>query len=234
MQSRRAFIGSAATLATTAAAGVTFFTPTDLVAQGAAHAHGGDGVHAELIRQLQAAIKGLRDTGRAEHARAIASLLRVAAAHGDATGLDATWRNGLARHLRQHGRRDALTRPVDRRRWEAEMRSFGEASPEPPFVTEADRGTALDLMLAGGITPTLRRAAAAFDATAVRLAQRTTDNGFVRVQSANCAEMRRMYELLQWEMTMACAFSFIDSGVACAFLTGMVTGFYLSMWWQGC
>jgi len=237
MQSRRAFIGSAATLATTtAAAGVTFLAPTELSALGQAHAHNGDAVHGELIRQLQVAVKGLRETGKAEHVRTIASLVRLAAAHGEATGLDTTWKKGLARHIRQHGRRDAISRPVDRRRWEAEMRSFGEVNPELPFVADSDRAAAIDIVLASGITPTLRSAANVFDQTAVRLAARTGGDGIVRVQTSPdvCAEMHRAYELLQWEMTMACAFSFIDAGTACEFLTGMVIGFYLTMWWQGC
>ena len=232
MQSRRAFIGSAATLATTTAAGVTFVTPTDLLAQAQDHAHG-DVVHQELIRQLQIAVKGLRETGRAEHARTIASVLRIAAAHGAATGLDATWKNGLTRHIRQHGRRDALTRPVDRRRWEAEMRSFGETNPELPFVAEADRGKALDLVRANGITPILRSAAAIFEESAMRLAARSAANGVVRVQD-NCEALRRALDLAQFEQTMACAFSFIDSGVACAFLSGMLAGLYLTVFWYGC
>jgi hypothetical protein len=218
---------------------VTFVTPTDLSAQQQqqTHAHGGgDVVHAELIRQLQAEVKGLRESGKPEHARAIASVLRIAAAHGEATGLDTTWKNGLASYIRRYGRRDALNRPADRPQWEAEMRSFGETNPELPFVADKDRAAALDLVLAAGITPTLRSAAAAFDNTAVRLVERAARDGIVRVQAqdANCAELRRMYELLQWEMTVACAFSFIDGGIACTTLTGAAIGFYLSMWWQGC
>lgn len=228
---RRAFVG-------TVIAGVPFFTEAALARPqstgAAAHMHAADRVSEELLRQFRGAVTSLRETGKAEHARTIASILRLSAAHADALGLDATWKRALEQHLRRDGLQSIIGQDIDPQRWQAEVAFFGAPELQPPFVSAADREKGVNAILSPGIVASLQRAAADFDARAGGLARRTDHGDFTLVQYADCGGLNNMLSIIQWEIAIACGLAYIDGGAACAFLTGTYIGLQAMAWWYGC
>jgi hypothetical protein len=198
-----------------------------------AHVHTADPVSDEVMRQLQTAVKALRETGKAEHARAIASALRLAAAHASATALDDVWKRGLNQQIRAGGLSSIVGREIDARRWQAEAAAFGAPDLQVPSVSFEDREKGVNAILTTGITGSLLSAAAEFDRSARGLARRAERNGFTRVQYMDCSAVNNMVSIVEWEIAIACGFP-IDGGSACAFLTGTYIGLQATAWWYGC
>ena len=198
-----------------------------------AHVHAADPVIDELARQLRSAVKALHDNPRAEHARAIGSILRLTAAHATAIGLDSTWKRGLEQRVREAGLPWVLARDIDPRQWQAEATAFGAPELQPPYVAASDREKGLNAILTVGISGTLQRAAVEFESHAAGLARRADQNGLVPVQY-DCSSLNNMLSIIQWEIAIACGLSFIDGGVACAFITGTYVGLQAMAWIYGC
>src|SRR5688500_4148671 len=172
MQTRRIFLGAAAAGVGSVVTGSIVLDPR-ANAQGRAaapgpHGFAGDGVTRELRRQLKGAVHGVR-TGKSEGARQLASVLRIAAAHGAARGVDAEVRSSLRRAVRAEGKQALLLREVPHARMAAEAREFGVDAPAHPVLDLAGRERALDQLLAEGLTPQWLRAADFFEGLAGQL-----------------------------------------------------------------
>lgn len=198
-----------------------------------AHVHTPDAVSQELLEQFRIAARALRQSGKAEYARAIASVLRIEAAHGVATGLDNLWKKGLDERLRTQGLGAVINQEIDATRWRREAAAFGAPQLQAPFVSTADRQKGLNAILTAGVTATLLNAAKEFELRAPALAK-GTGYGPLRPVQYDCDSYMRALALVQWEMAIACGMSFLDGGVACDFLLGTYVGLQAMAWWYGC
>ena len=109
--SRRRLLGSALVLGAGATIGSTLSFPSLGVPLAAAGRP--DLVHDELIRQLKDGVRALRGARPGEAARGVAAVLRLLAAHYQATGVDADVQKRLRAAIARDGR-DAVLR------WEAD------------------------------------------------------------------------------------------------------------------
>jgi len=206
MQSRRVFLGSAAMVGVGSAAGGSFLLNRESNAQGHA-GHGRDPVFAELGKQIQESVEGLRQRPAGEHARKLASAMRIAAAHGAGVGIDAQVKAALRDAIRKEGRDALLLREVDPARLAQEAKQFGLAQlpPQPP-VDFAARGQVLDALLSEGVTAQWRKAADAFDRISEELDRRAGGIRTVALQSGSisCAEMWWTVTAFNSGMTFFC------------------------------
>ena len=182
MQNRRMFLGSAAAAGVgTAIGGAFFFQGFDTHAQG----HGtADPLITELRKQIAETVIAIRK-GRGsagEHARRIATQIRILNVHGVGAAADAQ----LRRLLRQEGRDALLARELDPTVLAAELKAVGVDRLPALSATYADRARMFDATLENGMTATLAALGDAFEQLAPALDRRSVVTVASRQDSETC------------------------------------------------
>ena len=172
MQNRRTFLESAAAAGVGAAVGGTLLFPTF---PARAHAQGHvetDPVMAELQKQLTETMIAIRKgVGRpGEHARSIASSIRLLTANGFAAAADVQ----LRQLLKQEGREALLARQLDPARVAAELKAIGVTRVPAFSAGYSDHAQMLDATMTKGMTARLAALGAGFDRLAPVLDRHTT------------------------------------------------------------
>lgn len=165
MQNRRVFLGSAAVAGVGAAVGVMMLPAPHTYAQtGVA-----DPVLGELRKQLEDTVAAVRrGRGRpGEHARRLASVIRLLNAHGVGAAADTV----LRRRLDAEGRDALLAREFDMVRFMEELKALGIDRVPTLIATYPDRVRMFDQTVRNGMTATLASLSASFDRIAVALDQ---------------------------------------------------------------
>lgn len=214
-RSRRVFIGSTAAVA--AAAGATLFQ-TSLghaqVASGAARTH--DPVVEAFIREIQLAMADLT-RGKGEGGRRIAQTLRVWAAYGDTRNYNSEFTQAAQRTIATRGRQDLVYAGGNH----AELERYAELLGVKGIVDlhqpgdPAARDKALDRLLKGGITPSLKAAADSLEKGAKWLDEhRPSVQPVAFARSCSCDDICIGSQLLKDEMDIVCAASIFFAPLA--------------------
>jgi len=209
MTTRREFLGAAGAVCAVGAIG-----DATIFAQGRSGAAPGAGVDAELLRQLKTAVRGLRATGKKEHATHIASLVRLFAADARAKGLDAR----LQAELRTWNKADLLALEPDPARYREAARQFVDDPPDLVYVPIDVREQMYNRILAEGITPFLIQIAEHFEAFQGGEFQAIANR-------RDCGMLANVIQGTDIVMTVAC---FFTGGIPCAMLIGMFVGFSIA------
>jgi hypothetical protein len=234
MQSRRVFLGSAATAGVGSVVGGGLFLQTRVTsAQGHAHPTADpDPLFAELQRQMAASITTLQSGGKGgEPARRIAGILRLATAAGVANAFDARLRAAV----RRHGRDAILLQTPDLDKFAAEIRQFG--IDRVPALTPAgygDRARILDTVLANGIGSLFAAGGAKLEQLAVGLDRRMVLPIAALQEEDPCRQPCAEVLAVEVMMMLACLGSVFDGGAACFFLTGLYIGLKVGYYMRGC
>ena len=225
MVPRRRFLGSAVTLGAGAAIGTTVSFPDARVAAAAGAAQ--SAVHDELNRQIKAGVRALRGPRAGEAARALASTVRVLAAHCQETGIDASRQRALQKALQREGR-DAVLQHDGSAMFDAEARQFGaEKLPREPFNLAA-RTRALEAMQQRGASAALLDAAGALE----RLAPQLDRSSFALAvaRQSGCPDLTAQLYFLEFVALASCLWN----PIACAGFQGAYWGLKVSIYLAGC
>jgi hypothetical protein len=229
-------------LLTSGVAGLVVATWPELRARGTQKDEIGDHILREgkrLARDLQGGVR------RHETITAIATNLRLHAAHVRATGVDATVVRAVKRRVSEKGRRGLIEEangPMATQRHHDLLHAFGL---EGLHVPERDVPPALSeqaltmLQTPGALSEALDQMAAAFDEVAAKTAALGDDARIVRVQSIDgwCGTMRTICEMMKVSTAIICALSasgFVELAPLCALLGVEVASACFLAWWGGC
>jgi hypothetical protein len=194
-QSRRVFLGTAASVAAGAA---TFFPVRGLSAQSVS-----DPLGDALDRELSAAVRLLATNQTGEPLRRVAAMLRLSALHR-APG-DAKLKVALRAYVRREGREAALQRTMDPIELESNVRQLGlRFAVTPPNPPRAIREKVLDEFLAHGMTPLLRNGAANFDTMSVELDRRAGAVRPVIDYTVACRMQEQIYDTYSAGAAITC------------------------------
>lgn len=235
MNSRRMMLGSMVAVAGSGSAAFLLQTRGITAAQ-APSLDGGssDAVLGEVRRQMKDALRGVHD-GSAEALRRGASLARVWAAQIQTRTTDRDLQALAAAAVRQEGRTAILETPINHKEMESQLRAFGltdieiaqldlHAPPDPQA-----RASALDRLLAGGITPVVDRAVSLLTSTAERIEAR----GGLRPIAAfvgYCDDLCLVGDLFKMEMEVACALAALGALFPPMLAFAEVCGLFASFW----
>jgi len=225
-------------------AGLVVATLPDVQGRGKQRDEIGDHILREgkrLARDLQG---GLR---RHETVTAIATNLRLHAAHVRATGLEVAVAQAVKRRVSKKGRRGLLEEangPQAMQRHHDQLREFGLEDLDVPEqdVTSAQSEQALTMLQTPGqLSGALEQMAVVFDQVADKTAL-MGDGGarIVRVQGsmdAWCSTMRTVCEIMKTSTAIICALSaagFVELAPLCALLGVEVATACFLAWWGGC
>lgn len=241
---RRVFLGSvAAGLPLLAGAGV------DLAyAQRAPALPAGRNPLLEQVRRdMRSAVAMVSRAKSGEAGRRLASSLRVLAAWGQSTDLDARVRQTMRTATARHGRDQVLWRPVSQEMFRAEARAMGfdGAAVMPlPVLRSGDvalRRRVMNDLTADGITARWTALAGQLEALAATFDQqaaRQRDGGLlVAAQTGatvQCQHLSQSLFYLEVQMAFWCAPWFAWFPEGCALLVGAVLGASAMYWWNGC
>gem|GEM_PF-6928149 len=192
-----------------------------------------------LARDLQGGVR------RHETITAIATNLRLHAAHVRATGVDATVVRAVKRRVSEKGRGGLIeeaTGPMAMQRHHDLLHAFGLDGlhvPErdvPPALSEQ---AVTMLQTPGALSEALDQMAVAFDQFAEKTAAMGDDARIVRVQSIDgwCGTMRTVCEMMKVSTAIICALSasgFVELAPLCALLGVEVATACFLAWWGGC
>jgi len=226
---RRAF------LSTTAVAGAGL-VGYPLVAARPAVVHAGtaDPVTQELLAQLRLAVTGMGRARGGASARQAVGVLRIAAAHLRAQGLDRALDQHLRTQLRLEGRQALLRQPIDQDRFAAELKSFGiDNPPRLPAPDPVGREQALERVLATGPTFQLRSGADALERIAARLDRLPGNLVPVRFQDQDdyeCPDLSSFTSVLEIMTLGMCLWN----PAACAIFSGAYSGLLIGLLIVGC
>jgi hypothetical protein len=231
-------------LLTSGMAGLVVATLPDVQGRGTQKDEIGDHILREgkrLARDLQG---GLR---RHETITAIATNLRLHAAHVRATGVELTVAQAVNRRVFRKGRRGLIEEangPQAMQRHHDQLREFGLEDLHVPErdVTSAQSEQALTMLQTPGqLAGALEQTAVVFDQFAEKTAL-MGDGGarIVRVQGsidAWCGTMRTICEMMKTTTAIVCALSaagFVELAPLCALLSVEVATACFLAWWGGC
>ena len=229
-------------LLTSGMAGLVVATLPDVHGRGKQQDEIGDHILREgkrLARDLQAGIR------RHETITAIATNLRLHAAHVRATGVEATVARAVNHRVSGKGRGGLIeesTGPMAAQRHHDMLQALGL---EGLHVPERDVPPALSeeavtmLRTPGALSEALDQMAVAFDQFAEKTAALGDDARVVFVQSIDgwCGTMRTVCEIMKVTTSIICALSasgFVELAPLCALLGVEVATACFLAWWGGC
>jgi hypothetical protein len=204
-----------------------------------------DPVFDQSLTDMKGAVRGLSQAGSGEHARRLASSLRVFAAWGASKQFDSRVKETLRGVVGREGRDALLRRNVDLAMFKAEARDVGFDGtssiplPEPQAVDFATRHRVLDDLLAHGATPRWREVAATLDDAARSLdriaSARSAGVTLIRqVDPSICRMINQELSYLNIQMVFWCAPWFYWVPEPCAMATSAYLGVWSVGWWYGC
>ena len=229
-------------LLTSGMAGLVGATLPDVQAGGKQKDEIGDHILREakrLARDLQA---GMR---RHETITAIATNLRLHAAHVRATGVEVTVARAVNRRVSREGRGVLIEQsnsPMARQRHHDQLRAFGLEGlhvPERDVPLAVSEQAVTRLQTPGALSDALDQMAAVFDEFAEKTAAIGDDARVVFVQSIDawCSTMRTVCEIMKVTTAIICALSasgFVELAPVCALLGVEVATACFLAWWGGC
>ena len=199
----------------------------------------------QLQADMQRAVRAFSRSKSGEHARSLSSSLRLLAAWGTSSQLDARVKETLRRVIARDGRDSLLWRNVDPDKFRADARGLGfdgaSIAPLPalPAVDYGTRERVLNDMLANGVTGRWRRLADTLDAAAGVLDQRAASvRGGVTLAAQYdptvCAAISQQMFWLNVELAFWCAPWFYWFPYGCLYTTSALLGVSISYWYFGC
>lgn len=230
-------------LLTSGMAGLVVATLPDVQGRGKPRDEIADHILREGTRRARDLHGGVR---RHETITAIATNLRLHAAHVRATGVEAAVAQAVKRRLSKKGRRGLIEEangPQAMQRHHDQLREFGLEDLDVPeqAVTAAQSEQALTMLQTPGqLSGALEQMAVVFDQFAEKTAL-MGDGGarIVRVQSIDawCSTMRTVCEIMKTSTAIICALSaagFVELAPVCAVLGVEVATACFLAWWGGC
>ncbi len=237
---RRVFVGSVAT-------GLPFFVGGRelALAQQVTAGSATDPVAIQLIADMKQAVRGLSRGPSGEHARRLASSLRLLAAWGSSNQFDTRVKETLRGVVAREGRDALVHRDVDLAMFKAEARAFGfdgtSVVPLPvlPPVDDATRQRVVDDLLANGVTAHWRSLADTLEAAAKsldRLAARRSGGITLVAQDSPsfCWQIQQEMYYLSVQMAFWCAPWFYWVPEPCGMVTSAYLGAAAVAWWYSC
>ena len=204
-----------------------------------------DPVFDQSLTDMKGAVRGLSQAGSGEHARRLASSLRVFAAWGASKQFDSRVKETLRGVVGREGRDALLRRTVDPAMFKAEARAFGfDATsavplPEPQPVDFATRQRVVDDLLANGVTQRWKAIATTLDDAARSLdriaSARSAGVTLIRqVDPSICRMINQELSYLNIQMVLWCAPWFYWVPEPCGMATSAYLGVWAVGWWYGC
>lgn len=222
--SRRRFMESAVTVGAGTAVGATISFPGGRPVAAATASQ--SVVSDELNRQIKAGVRALRGPRAGEAARALASTVRVLAAHNQESGIDASLQRSLQKALQRDGREAVLQHDASAM-FDAEARQFGVELPrEPP--NRATRERALEAMQQRGPSAALLDAAVALERLAPQLDRQSI--ALAAARQSGCPDLAAQLYFLEFVAMASCLWN----PIACAGFQGAYWGLKFSIWAAGC
>ena len=204
-----------------------------------------DPVVDQLLADMKGAVRSLSQASSGEHARRVASSLRLLAAWGASHQFDARVKDTIRGVIARDGRQMLIRRSADRAMFRSEARALGfdvrsnVPLPEPPVVDDATRQKIVDDLLTNGATARWRRVADTLDAAAMALdrqaALRTGGATLVaQTDPSICRMIQQELSYLNVQMLFWCAPWFYWAPEPCGMATSAYLGVYAVGWWYGC
>lgn len=204
-----------------------------------------DPVFDQLLADMKGAVRGLSQAGSGEHARRLASSLRVLAAWGASKQFDSRVKETLRAVVKREGRDALLRRSVDPAMFKTEARKFGFDGtsavplPVPQPVDFATRQRVVDDLLANGVTPRWRAVAATLDHAARSLDRIASARSAgvtlaAQVDPSICRMIQQELSYLSIQMVFWCAPWFYWVPEPCGLATSAYMGVWSVSWWYGC
>ena len=238
---RRVFVGSVVT-------GLPFFVGGGELAfaqrqSGTASAK--DPVAVQLIADMKRAVRGLSKEPSGEHARRLASSLRLLSAWGASNQFDTRVKETLRGVVARAGRDALVRRDVDPAMFKAEARALGfdgtSVVPLPVLasVDHATRQQVVDDLLANGVTARWRSLAGTLEVAARsldRVASRRS-GGITLVAQTDpgiCWQIQKEMYYLELQMAFWCAPWFWWVPEPCGLASSAYLGAAAVAWWYSC
>jgi hypothetical protein len=204
-----------------------------------------DPVAIQLITEMKRAVRGLSQAPSGEHARRLASSLRLLATWGASNQFDARVKETLRGVVAREGRDALIRRDVDPAMFKAEARELGfdgaSAVPLPAFpsVDYASRQRVLDDLLANGVTAQWRALAGTLETAASgldRMASRRSAGMTLVAQTdpSICRMIQQEMYYLSVQMAFWCAPWFYWVPEPCGLTTSAYLGVAAAAWWYSC
>jgi hypothetical protein len=227
MQSRRAFIGSAAA----ASAGAVGLAVSNQSFAPVVRAQTTDDpIVTELERQLSEATHKLLDRP-SESLRTIASAVRLGAIHYRSKGVDQAVDRALRRMIQERGRDALLTLSPSAEELNAIARNAGLSSFPPTAFDYAARSAGLDAVLKVGLTARLTQMAAAFEEQSRGIDARLGPVRRIAYDAQMCGILQNQMQQTQIYMAIFCAANsaLLEMGLwvaapTCVFYTSYAAG----------
>lgn len=204
-----------------------------------------DPVFDQVLIDMKGAVRGLSQAGSGEHARRLASSLRVFAAWGATKQFDSRVKETLRDVVKREGRDTLLRRNADAAMFKAEARALGFDGtsgvplPVPQLVDFTTKQRVVDDLLANGVTPRWRAAAATLDDAARSLDRMASAKsaGVTLVRQTDpsiCRMINQELNYLNIQMVFWCAPWFYWVPEPCGMATSAYLGVWAVGWWYGC
>jgi hypothetical protein len=199
----------------------------------------------QLLLEMKSTVKAFSASPSGEHARRLASSLRVLATWAAASNMDARVKQSLRDAIARDGRDAILWRELDPVAFRAEAREFGfddrspvrvPALPAPDYAT---RRRVLDDMLANGVTARWRALASTLDSAATALDRRASLGHerarlVAQTDPAVCTQIAQSLALLGAEIVFWCGPWFWWFPQGCGLTSAAFLGVYAANLWMGC
>jgi len=253
MYSRRTFITSSVAGGAGLAGGTALLLQPGITSAQSRRVEPATALDEELARQARQAVRDMA-TRPGEGIRRLAGTLRVKAALGASTSLDADVRALLRRELRREGRATLLARPLEPAQLADEMKQFGIAYPLVPGPIDiAARSDALDLVLNTGFGAFLTELATALEAQADAIDKSPISAGPAPIQPAQftiepaqwlyswweiCPILQNQRTHLEMYIAIVCTASMIAANPAlvgtCVFVSSALASTLVQLYLYGC
>ena len=204
-----------------------------------------DPVVSQIVADMKRAVRGLSRAPSGEHARSLASSLRLLAAWGAANRFDDRVKATLRGVIAREGRGALLRRDVDPATFMAEAREFGfnETSVVPlpvlPLIDDATKQQIVDALLTKGATERWKALADLLESAAIRLdriaALRPSGITLVaQMDPSICVMIHQEMYYLNLQMAFWCAPWFYWVPEPCGLVTSAYLGVAAVLWWYSC
>jgi len=204
-----------------------------------------DPVAIQLIAEMKRAVRGLSKEPSGEHARRLASSLRLLSAWGASNQFDTRVKETLRGVVAREGRDALVRRDVDLAMFKVEARALGfdgtSVVPLPvlPSVDDATRQRVVDDLLANGVTAHWRSLADILETTAKsldRVASRKSAGVTLVAQTgpSMCWQIQQEMYYLSVQMAFWCAPWFYWVPEPCGLVTSAYLGAAAVAWWYSC
>jgi hypothetical protein len=204
-----------------------------------------DPVVSQVLTDMKRAVRGLSRAPSGEHARHLASSLRLLAAWGASNRFDDRVKTTLRGAMAREGREALLRREVDLATFKAEARQFGfdgtSSVPLPvlPSIDDTAKQRIIDAMLDKGVTDHWKALADMLESAAThldRIAAARPAGVMLAAQTdpSICVMIRQEMYYLNLQMAFWCAPWFYWFLEPCGLTTSAFLGVATVSWWYSC